>query len=475
MNGVRKIATNTVTLAVSEIVSKGALFLLFAYLGRAFGDVTFGTFNFAYSFGLLAAMLMDIGINYMIVREISRKKEATSGYLVNAILIKAFFSAIAFVLVFISLGLMGKGSQTSLVVYLLCIFAFARSFTELVFSVFKAHERMYYEASIKIISLLALLAGGIVVLMHYRSIVALAAVFALTEVLSFIAGILIVHFSFDRLVVKIDKGICIEIVKKALPFTLSLVSGAIYFNIAAILLSIMKDDAAVGAYSAAYNLTMALLFIPGMYSYAIYPIFSRDYNSQKDKVKFIYERSLKYLLILGMPITIGLFLLSRKIILFIYGTEYFYPSIIALQILVWLVAFKFAGYITGVLLSSINRQRLRMYAQVVTAVASIILNLLLIPPYGFAGAAVATVVSEIGLFAITYLYASWAYHKVNLLKYVWKPAIGSAAMALALVYINLNLFIMAFIGFFVYSGVIVLLGAFDSKDKELAKRLAHDG
>ncbi len=467
MNSVRRIATNTVTLAISEIISKISIFFIFVYIGRIFGDSTFGQFNFGYSFGLITMMFMDIGINYMIVREMSRKKQSIGDYISNAMLIKVFFTLIISIAVFIIMQIIDKDTNTKLLVYLLCIFAFTRSFTELLFAAIKAHEKMYYEAAIKIISMLALLGLSFLYFINGADIVTIALIFALVEIITFIITFLIVYLKFSRITFNLKISLCKEIIKKAFPFTLSLTSAAIYFNIAVVLLSVLKGDSAAGYYSAAYNLTNAIMFIPGMYIFAIYPIFSKDFKKLRKKVTFIYERSFKYLYIIGLPITIGTFVLARKIIFTIYGIEYFSDSIIILQILSWYIFIKFGGYLTGILLSSIDKQYLRTISQIITATVNIVLNIILIQRYSFIGAAISTVISEIVLFMLTYIFASKEYHSLNLIQIIYKPIIASAVMWVSIYYANTNLFLSFILGTSVYIGLILILRAFDSKDKEI--------
>lgn len=470
MNSVRRIATNTVTLAVAEIVSKLSLFFLFVYIARFLGNVLFGRFNFAYSFALIAVVFIDIGINYMIVREIARKKESTGDYIINAIYIKIMTSVVVFFFIYSIINFLQYPEQTKILVYLLSIFIFIRSLTELLFSVFKAHEKMHYEASIKSIGMILLFVVGLASLILGYGIISLALIFVIIEALVFIISFIIVFTRFAKLNLKLDIGISKELVVKALPFTLSLISGAIYFNIANVILSLVQGDVAVGTYSAAYNLTMAILFIPGMYSFAIYPIFSKDFKSDKKKVIFIYERSFKYLYLIGLPISVGAFLLARKIILFIYGQDYG-TSIIALQILTWYVFIKFIGYLTGVLLSAIYKQHLRMYAQITTGITNLVLNLVLIPKYGVIGACIATVISELILAVMTYTFVSKTFHFLNMIPLLLRPLIASLVMAAAIIFLNLNLFLSIVIGAAVYFVLLILMKSFDNRDFTLLRSL----
>ena len=88
MGRVRRIAANTISLSIAEIIVKVAQFIIFVYVARQLGNAIFGRFNFAYSFSLIAVIFTDIGINYMIIREISRKKELLNKFIINSFLIK---------------------------------------------------------------------------------------------------------------------------------------------------------------------------------------------------------------------------------------------------------------------------------------------------------------------------------------------------------------------------------------------------
>jgi O-antigen/teichoic acid export membrane protein len=207
-----------------------------------------------------------------------------------------------------------------------------------------------------------------------------------------------------------------------------------------------------------------------MYSFAIYPIISSSYEKDKNKVTFIYERSFKYLYILSLPISIGLFIIARHIILFVYGQDYS-KSIIVLGILAWFILFKFISYLTGIVLSSINKQKYRMYSQGSAALINLVLNLVLIPKYSYIGAGIATLISEIVLFTLTFIFVSKYFHVFNVFKILYKPLIATAIMVVAIIFLKINMFILIFIGASVYFLILFLLRTFDEKDYSLIKRL----
>ena len=474
MSSVRRIAVNTLSLSIAEIVAKVAQFIIFVYVARQLGNVIFGRFNFAYSFSLIAVIFADIGINYMIIREISRKKELLNKFISNSFLIKTVLGAIIFFLSVVVLRAFNYPKETRILVYLLLVYMFLRSNTELLFSVFKAFERMHYEALIKSLGIILILILGISSLMFAKNIIFLGFLYVLVELSVFLVTLAVVMTKFVRIRLEIDFAFIRKIIKLAFPFTLAVIFSGVYFYIDTIMLSFMKGDIPVGIYSASYNITLALLFIPSMYTFAIYPILSSDYEKFKKKVAFIYERSFKYLYILGLPISLGLFIIARNIILFVYGQNYS-PSIIALKILAWFVLFKFLSYLTGIVLSSINIQKYRTYSQGTAAFLNLGLNFILIPKYSFVGAGIATLTSEIVLFALTFIFVSRHFHAFNVLKILYKPLIASAAMTSAIIFLKLNMFLVIIIGAVVYFTVLFLLKTFDERDYLLMKKLTKIG
>ncbi|MBI2541509.1 flippase [Candidatus Woesearchaeota archaeon] len=470
MGSVRRIAANTVFLSIAEVAVKIAQFFIFVYVARQLGNAVFGRFNFAYSFSLIAVIFIDIGINYMVIREISIKKEMLNKFISNSLIIKTGLGVIVFILSAVALNFLNYPKETRILVYLLLAYMFLRSNTEFLFSVFKAFERMHYEALIKVLGVILILIFGIAGLMFTKNIIVFGLIYALIEFFVFLVALTVVIKKFTTISLEFDFAFAKTIIKLASPFTLSMIFAGIYFYIDTIMLSLMKGDVPVGIYSAAYNITLALLFIPGMYTFAIYPILSSSYLNNKRQVKFIYERSFKYLYIFGLPLSIGLFIIARNAILFMYGQDYS-QSVVALKILAGFIVFKFLSYLIGTVLSSINKQKFRMYGQGISALLNLSLNLVLIPRFSFVGAGIATLISEIFLFIFTFIFVSKYFHSFNVLAMLYKPLIASVTMSLAIIFLKINMFALIIVGAAVYFTALFLLKAFDEKDYSLMRRL----
>ena len=73
-----------------------------------------------------------------------------------------------------------------------------------------------------------------------------------------------------------------------------------------------------------------------------------------EKLKILYGKSFKYLYIVGLPISIGLYLLAGRIIFLLYGQAYS-GAVIALQVISWYLFIKFLNFLLGTVLSLISR------------------------------------------------------------------------------------------------------------------------
>src|SRR2546423_11610860 len=129
---------------------------------------------------------------------------------------------------------------------------------------------------------------------------------------------------------------------------------------------------------------------------AVFPALSLLAAGDRGRLVFAYEESYKMLAILGLPLAVGIGVTADSIV---HLTRGFEESIPALRILAPSVVLIFVNNAFIYTLTAINRQldftRLALFSLVV----NVALNLALIPPYGYLGAAAASTITEVALFA----------------------------------------------------------------------------
>jgi len=236
------------------------------------------------------------------------------------------------------------------------------------------------------------------------------------------------------------------------------------------MLTAMKNYAVTGWYNAASTLVMALTFIPNVIMSASFPAMSRfHHTNSKDFSRLLYKKTFYYLLSIGIPMSVGISLLSHRLILFIYK-EKFIASGIALQILSWSIVFIFVNDVMGSFLNSINKQHLFTISAGICAASNVILNFILIPEFSYIGAAVATVATQSINFGLLYYFTKKHGYPLNLIKISYKPLVAGAFMGFLITYINFLpvIYIVPFAAFF-YVIVLVLIGGVGKEELNLIK------
>ena len=471
MNTVQRIAKNTAALFAGQFVVAILGLVLSIFIARSLGAVIFGKLSFALAFTAIFAVFSDLGYSTLLIREVARDKSQASKYLNNVISIRALLSFVIFVLIVIAINAMGYPTDTKNVIYLFGIYTLVVSFSGVFKVTFRAFEKMEYEAGITIFVNIIRVSLGLLVLFLGYGLIELALVFLFSGIFDFLLSFLVCERKFVKPKIEVDWDFWKNTIKIALPLSMLSIFGLIYVRIDTIMLSVMKGDAVVGWYNAAYGLVLGFKPIPSLFLNAIFPLMSYYYVSSIDSLKVAYEKASKFLLILGLPLAVGITLLADRIIPILYGQQ-FYPSIIALQILAWDLLLIFLYGPLGNVLVSTNKQNQMAALAGMSALLNVILNLILIPPLSYIGAAIATIITETFLFGVYFYLVSKQLHTLFLHKLIAKPLIACLVMGLFIYFCTaMNLFIIIFLSIVLYFVALYLIGGFSKEDIDLVRQI----
>lgn len=190
----------------------------------------------------------------------------------------------------------------------------------------------------------------------------------------------------------------IEIKKHLKPiFTLFAQSLAvsIYTNLDTVMLGFMKNDVDVGYYNAAVKVKAVLLSLVTSLGNVLLPRMSY-YAKQKMKEDFMRTmlKALNFTILMSIPLAVYFAFYAKESILFLAGDGYV-GSVLAMQIITVAVI---PNGLTGVLgiqvLTAIEKEKYVLYSVIVGAISDFLLNLVMIPQMGAAGAALATTIAE---------------------------------------------------------------------------------
>ena len=151
----------------------------------------------------------------------------------------------------------------------------------------------------------------------------------------------------------------------------------------------------VGYYAAAVSLSRFFWRVPEAIHMVAYPTTSEYWAKNKfDSLNKIIDKSMKYSACLLLIVGLGVWFFAKEIIVFLFG-QVFFPAVLPLRILVvGTVLFGIYKSIGGTL-PAIGRPDLSLKITATVAIANVVLNISLIPRFGIAGAAIATISSFI--------------------------------------------------------------------------------
>lgn len=472
MSTVRRVAKNTSVLFIANFASYVLTFFASMYTARYLGANGLGILSTAIALSGIFAVFTDLGLSTLIIREVSRDKTLKDKYLGNTFIIRTIVAFLTFGLIVIFAHISNYPPETRNIIYIISIPIIITVFPGIFTSIFQAYELMEYQAISLILNSTLFFAGTIFLIFKGSGIQEFALLYIFTAIIILAYSLVMYIWKFSLPKIDIDLNLWKPMLKNALPLSFTLIFSAIAFKVDTVILSLLKNSVAVGYYTAPYALMQALLFIPAAFTAAIFPILSKFHVSSKSSVEITYEKSFKYLSMLGLPIAVGTTLLANPIILLIYK-EGFTQSIIALKILIWTIPFIFMTFMFGTLLAAINKQNLTAKILFILMFFNIVLNLIFIPVFNYIGAAVVTVITEILGFIIEFYYISKLICKIKLHKYILKPAIASAIMGLFIYYTQMNLFITIMIATILYFGLLIILKTFSDEDYNLLKEIIN--
>lgn len=429
----RVVLKNSGALGLSTILGKIFYFLLFILIGRYLGPSDLGKFTFALSFVAMFAVINDLGLSILAVRDVAKEKNLAGKYLSNIATLKVVLGLFAFSLVMLFVNLMGYPKDNIKIVLLMGLASLFITVSSGMRWLFQAYQKLEYESIVSVLQnilyfglgFLAISLGLGVYGVGYSQIV---------------VGILIVFFSwilvkgrFFKVKLEIDLGFWKKILKKSAPFALMLVFTGLYLNADTVILSFFKGDKAVGLYNAANKLVVAAKMLPAVVVPALFPVMSEI--TDWSKFKRLIEKAIHYMLALALPIGVGVTILSHKIILTVYGKEFALSSL-PLQILIWSAACVFLNGILGYALIAKGYQKVNTIIVGIGVLISLILNFILIPKLSYLGTSVSILCTEFFVFL-----GAWflVYKKLGISLFTLKKSLGKIGLCCLLMGIGIYL------------------------------------
>lgn len=397
MSLMRAIAWNTGVQVAGKVLSTALGIALVALLTRQLGQEGFGMYSTANAFLQIFALLLDLGLNVTLIAMLGEHADDKA---YEKRCLSALFT-LRIVLAVVILGILAPIVAFAFpypIELKLAIFALTASFifpslNQVVIGAQQRHLKMHMAAVSENVGRVIALAGVIAAPFLGWGLVPIMWVISVAGFGNFIVN----FFSARRyapLVWNWDPQFWLIALKRSWPIGVSIAFGLAYFKADTLILSLVRSQAEVGLYGAAYRVLEVLITVPFMYAGVLLPLLAKAYvKKDKDTLQKYISGSLDVMLLMAIPMVAGTWLLGTEVMRLIAGPD-FVGSGEILRILVIAVAMIYLNTIFSHIVVAVNAQKKMLPVYAVVGLGTIALYFLLIPIYGVWAAAWLTVASE---------------------------------------------------------------------------------
>lgn len=383
---------NTIWNIGGKVFQMGLTLVVGMLTARYLGPSNYGIVGYTASYVSFFSVICELGFTSVAVKELLNNTEKQGEILGTTIFFRMCCSLISSVAITALIFVLDGGDKT-----IVCV-AFLQSLSLIFKSVEMLHywyqSRMETQVSVKIQTVayiimaaykVAILAMGMSVEWFGFSTALESAVVALFLYLSYRKN------SSQRLSVSLDCGK--EILKSSYHFILSGLMVCIYSEMDKIMLGQMLDTEAVGLYTAGAKVASLWSFVLMALINSAEPLIIA--SKSKSEEQYIKQNKRLYAAVIWIGLAAGLAItvLGKWIILILYGETYL-AAISSLRISAWYTMFAMLGTARGVWIVCEDKGKYVKYYLGAGAIINVILNYVLIPQFGPAGAAAATLLTQ---------------------------------------------------------------------------------
>jgi O-antigen/teichoic acid export membrane protein len=421
-----RLAVNFTILSSGECLSKLFALIAFAYLARALGPREFGHLELTLAIIIFFTLLVDCGLSPYGAREIAKDNGAVAHLAVHIVLVRGLLAVGAFTLLAILVAVIDKPWPLKQLILLYGLTLFGQP--GLLHWVFQGLDRMQY-VSMASVTRWSMFALGVVLFVREPSriwlIPVIEGVAVGCVVIFYVCAVSHVYTPLRR---RIDPTFALSTLRRALPIGASELVWAVKIYAATVLLGATAGGSEVGWFSAAHRLVISAHTFVWLYFFNLLPSLARCSQGSLVALHSLMRRSIQVSACVALFLGVVATAFAEPVIALVYGPQY-HQAVAVLRVLIWLIPLALISGHYHYTLVAYDKQQLQFLSMACGAGANVLLNLVLIPTYGGAGAAWALIASEALAWGVAYYFVRRTIAHIPAWRHVYRPLLAGAALA----------------------------------------------
>jgi O-antigen/teichoic acid export membrane protein len=393
----RRVAQNIAGLMSGRIVSTILQFAAFGVIAQYLGPGNLGVYAFAVAMATLFRVVPNFGFSPVVARDVAQDPARERELVPNVVYMRIVLGLAAYgvlaAFVFLA-GYDGANREAALIAGTL-LFLLPLDSLQIVLQVRLKQGWIAWSETIKAV---VFLGGAIALAQAEATVFAFLWLYVATSVLSVLI-VVVVALRWAELSWAIRTHLWKGVIAAAAPLALANLFIQMYARIDLVILAAMKPAEDVGQYGAAYKFLEAALLVPSLLTGTLLPVFASSFKAGRDVLDRRYRRSIHLITVIALPVAIGGGMIAWRVLPDLPGFSKFDGGGVALSILCPAAGLAFVAFVIQGALISGHQQRRVLRISAIGAVFNIAINLVLIVPFSYVGAAVATTLTELVVLA----------------------------------------------------------------------------
>ncbi|MGO8998348.1 MAG: oligosaccharide flippase family protein, partial [Polyangiaceae bacterium] len=390
-----------VTLGASLAGTWSVALVVRIVLPRWLGPSTFGALNFAESFTAALFVLLGLGVETYIQKEIPVRPGHASDFFGGLVVARVVMTAGLLVAMEAALEATHRSAAVHRLVLVFgagqLLFAINGSLAALL----QAARDTWPLAAVNVVAKLAWGAGVLLALVLHATLEGIASAFVVSEVVRLVVLYRLAHRRLG-LRMRVDRGALRAAIVSSMPYYVNAVACTMYGRVDVTMLSLLSNDTEVGWYGAASNFAALALLLSPLVGWVLLPMLSRAAARSSEELFVIVRRAIEAVVLIALPIALLIDVGADVWLPHIFG-EAFVPAVLSLRLLAPVLIFTYVAMIAATALVLLERPWTVAILSLGGLALNLTLDLVLIRPASRAwgpggagaGAAIALFVTEV--------------------------------------------------------------------------------
>ncbi|MGD2078263.1 MAG: oligosaccharide flippase family protein, partial [Chloroflexota bacterium] len=297
LTNTRSIAKNSVAPMTLNLFNRAIDFVFAAFYLRILGPSDAGAYATAIIIAGWFEIISNWGLNTLIIREVSKDKSQASRYLLNTSILRIATSLIAAVPIFIYMAIANQSDNpldpaTTAAILLLMVGMIFSGLGQGFTGLFYAFEQAELPAAITTVTTILKVGLGMLVLLIGAGFVGLAGI---SIIVNLVTLVILVAAAFRQFPLtapwRVDFGLQRRMLVLSYPLMLNHLFAVIFFQIDVPMMRQINGEEAVGWYNSAYKWVNAFNVIPSFFTFALFPVISRQIQSAESDARRTFRMS----------------------------------------------------------------------------------------------------------------------------------------------------------------------------------------